>query len=924
MKTVFQRGLSLIMCLLMVFSAVSVSAFGVSAEESFSYKTYAQNATKENVHYLMDVVDELLEKENIKFEVDEINMVIDLSSIDSICATLDDFRLAIKVGKIFLGDLKDLELDVFDKGLSRAGSGDYKIFTELLQLAAENIGLFELVLSEEGLDLGVIGTVAQIENIKIDISTEIKGGIADAIFPDDAAKKAKAEENFDKFLYEDVMSLLSAEGEVLEGVSFNGNTTIDGLLKSIFTVVFNKHLAELIGESDFTFKELGYEKLDSIIKLGNYKGGVSFSSEPLIDQINNVLGDLFLQIVPGYKSWKDGGYTLIGENVSGLVKYIAKNGLGINTSGKTDEQLMLAVVKVIVQGADENAYNAVKGAATLTELVNKLFIHLSGKSYPSGATYEHVIGDYIIEKVGDSIPLYDEKGVEFTANGTKTVWEVFNSFFNFFLVDKNLDAFFGWDMTKSSSYFEKLDVILDYTADDGTADFSSEKYITELLDCAFRIDLQGFINATAVRAYKFAGNAKVVTFLCNTVNNLLKNWAGSKSLNSWSSLDNALSGENIGNLVKVIIETLSNRSEATASLVAVLYGAIDNVKENITEEGKAPTCTADGYAPTKVCTNDGCKNKNFSDSGDAIPATGHHYKSKVETAAKCTTDGKVRHTCVVCGNNYTTKISKLGHKIGSNKVTKAPTCTAAGTRTYYCSVCKGVAKTASVSATGHKMGSWNTTKKATYTATGTQERKCTNSGCKYTEKKTIKRLTLSKPTGLKASAVSTSSIKFSWKKVTGAESYILYYKTGSGKWKTVKTKKTSATVKKLKTGTTYKFKVVAVAGKYNSKDSSTVSGSTKPATVTLKDLRSKKKKEIVVEWKKVSGVTGYEVQYSTSKKFTKKTTKTATIKKQKTVKTIIKKLKSKKKYYVKVRAYKTVNGTKIYGAYSKTKTIKCK
>ncbi|MBE6775883.1 MAG: fibronectin type III domain-containing protein [Ruminococcaceae bacterium] len=935
MKTVFQRGLSLIMCLLMVFSAVSVSAFGVSAAESFSYKTYAQNATKENVHYLLDLVDDLLDEADINFEVDELNIVIDLTSVDAICTTLDDFRLAITLGKYLLGDLKALDLSDFDKGMSRSKSGDFKIFSELLGLANANTSLVEALLSDDGLDLGIIGTVLvkldvlESESIKIDISPMLKGGIADAIFPDDAAKKAKAEANFDEFLYEDVMTLLSAEGEILEGISINGDTTIDGLLKNIFTMVFNKHLGKLIAENPVSFAELGYEKLDDVIKLGNYKGGISFTSAPLIDQINNVLRQVFLQIVPGYTGWKTGGYTLIGDNMRGLVQYIAKNGLGINPAGKTDEQLMLEVVKVIIQGADANAYKAVEKAGNLTDLVNKLFIYYAykenGKTYGPGATYEHVIGDYIIEKIGDTIPLYDLDGkTPITANGKKTVWEVFNSFFNFFLVDKNLDAFFGWKMTRASSYFEKLDIILDYTANDGTANFNSEAYIKGLLDCAFRIDLQGFINATAVKAYKFAGNAKVVTFLSNTVNNLIKNWAGSKSLNSWSSFNDALSGAKIGNLAKVIIETLSSRSEATASLIGIIYGAIDNVKESITKEGKAPTCTSDGYAPTKVCTKDGCKNKNFSDSNDVIPATGHHYKSKVESAAKCTTDGKVGHTCVVCGHYYTTKINKLGHKIGSNKITKAPNCTDKGIRTYYCSVCKGAAKTEAVAATGHKMGSWKTTKKATYTSTGTQERKCTNANCKYTEKKTVSRLTLSKPTGLKSSAVSTSSIKFSWKKVTGAESYILYYKTGSGKWKTVKTKKTSATVKKLKTGTTYKFKVVAVAGKYKSKDSSTVSGSTKPATVSLKDLRSKKKKEIVVEWKKVSGVTGYEVQYSTSKKFTKKTTKTVTIKKQKTVKTIIKKLKSKKKYYVKVRAYKTVNKVKVYGAYSKVKSIKCK
>ena len=80
---------------------------------------------------------------------------------------------------------------------------------------------------------------------------------------------------------------------------------------------------------------------------------------------------------------------------------------------------------------------------------------------------------------------------------------------------------------------------------------------------------------------------------------------------------------------------------------------------------------------------------------------------------------------------------------------------------------------------------------------------------------------------------------------------------------------------------------------------------------------------MAVTWKSVSA-TGYEVQYSTSKKFTEKTTKKVTVKNAKAKKTTLKKLKSGKKYYVKVRGYKTVDGKKLYGAYSEVKTVKVK
>ena len=96
----------------------------------------------------------------------------------------------------------------------------------------------------------------------------------------------------------------------------------------------------------------------------------------------------------------------------------------------------------------------------------------------------------------------------------------------------------------------------------------------------------------------------------------------------------------------------------------------------------------------------------------------------------------------------------------------------------------------------------------------------------------------------------------------------------------------------------------------------------KPKSVSPKKVKSAKK-AVSVEWKKVSGVKGYQVQVATDKKF-KKNKKTVTIKKQKTTKTTIKKLKAKKKYYVRVRTYKIVNGKKVYSAWSKVKSVKTK
>ena len=102
----------------------------------------------------------------------------------------------------------------------------------------------------------------------------------------------------------------------------------------------------------------------------------------------------------------------------------------------------------------------------------------------------------------------------------------------------------------------------------------------------------------------------------------------------------------------------------------------------------------------------------------------------------------------------------------------------------------------------------------------------------------------------------------------------------------------------------------------------TVKPVSKPKSAKIKKVKPAKK-AVSVEWKKVSGVKGYQIQVATDKKF-KKNKKTATVKKQKTTKVTIKKLKAKKKYYVRIRTYKTVNGKKIYSSWSKVKSVKTK
>lgn len=111
---------------------------------------------------------------------------------------------------------------------------------------------------------------------------------------------------------------------------------------------------------------------------------------------------------------------------------------------------------------------------------------------------------------------------------------------------------------------------------------------------------------------------------------------------------------------------------------------------------------------------------------------------------------------------------------------------------------------------------------------------------------------------------------------------------------------------------------------------SDATAATKPAVKPVKKVTVKKqtakvkagKKKLTVTWKKDKNVSGYQIKIATKKNF--KGAKTYTVKSYKTYKKVIKKLKAKKKYFVKVRAYKTVGKSKVYGAYSAVRSCKVK
>ncbi len=186
------------------------------------------------------------------------------------------------------------------------------------------------------------------------------------------------------------------------------------------------------------------------------------------------------------------------------------------------------------------------------------------------------------------------------------------------------------------------------------------------------------------------------------------------------------------------------------------------------------------------------------------------------------------------------------------------------------------------------------------------------------------------PSSLSTSAVKPDSFKLSWKKQSNANYYNVYlYNSESDKYelfeKVEKGKNNYLVVENLTSNTGYKFKVSAHktskdGAELESKKSAAYTAYTSPAAPSITSAKSNAYKKITVKWKKAGGASGYQIMWSTTKNFSsnfKSVTSTGSSVTLSTAQT-------KKTYYVRVRAYKTRNGKKIYSPWSKTLSAKTK
>ena len=442
-------------------------------------------------------------------------------------------------------------------------------------------------------------------------------------------------------------------------------------------------------------------------------------------------------------------------------------------------------------------------------------------------------------------------------------------------------------------------------------------------------------------------------------------------------------GHSYGNSVVTKQPTCTSEGTKTKTCTkcnATITETIPKTSHKYADTVVAPTCTVDGYTLHKcsVCGT------SYKDS--TTKATGHSYGNSVVTKQPtCTAEGTAIKTCTKCNATVTEKLPAKGHTAVTDKGYPA-TCTTAGkTDGSHCSVCNTVIKVQTViNATGHKSSGWIVDKAASIGVKGSKHRECTI--CKKVLE-TAEIPALSKISISKASVtLSTSTyaydgkakkpgvtVKLNGKTLKNGTDYTVSYSnnikvgtakvtiTGKGNYTgsvsktySIKNNFKKATVsgistkaftgknitqsitvkyngKTLKKGTDYTVSysnnkkigtaTVKIAGKGSYTGTVTKTFKINPAKQEIQKLTAKSK-AFFVDWAQKGSATGYEIQYATNSKFT--SAKKVTITNNKTDKTTVSKLSGKKKYYVRVRSYTTVKGTKYYGAWSASKSVTTK
>lgn len=317
------------------------------------------------------------------------------------------------------------------------------------------------------------------------------------------------------------------------------------------------------------------------------------------------------------------------------------------------------------------------------------------------------------------------------------------------------------------------------------------------------------------------------------------------------------------------------------------------------------TCATEGKTAGSHC---GVCNAVITEQ-QTIPALLHDYEEEVIKEATCSVTGEKKLTCKVCGEIHTEEIPIAAHTPVEDPAVAA-TCIREGkTAGSHCGVCEIIIEEQKIlSKAAHDYKTQIT--KATLQTDGYSKTTCEK--CGQTSEEHI---------FYRPASVNLSSEKYVY---NGKEQKPSVTVTDS-RGQMVDSKYYTVSYQNNK-NTGMATAEISFLDKYEGVLTKKFSIVPKQAVIAKISAKSR---GFLVKWKKQgSQAAGYVISYSTNKKFSKKTTKNITIKKKNTTSKTIQKLKAKKKYYVRIRAYQLVKQDgktiRLDSAWSKVKTVKAK
>ena len=322
----------------------------------------------------------------------------------------------------------------------------------------------------------------------------------------------------------------------------------------------------------------------------------------------------------------------------------------------------------------------------------------------------------------------------------------------------------------------------------------------------------------------------------------------------------------------------------------------------VIDQGKAATCTTDGLTEGKHCSV--CKTVLVPQ--EVIPAS-HNWEEDftIDKEPSCTTEGRKSIHCKKCGETKDEQvIPATGHDFTEWETIEETSCTKEGITQRRCKIC-GFTETKKLDKKAHEWGTeYTVDQPATFAADGSKSIHCKN--CE----------TISEAIAIpRINSVKISATAYTYS--GGVKTPSVTVKDANGNALHNKTDYIVQYASGRKNVGTYKV-IVTLKDNYSGKK--TLSFTINPKGTAISSL-SKSKKAFTAKWKKQSAQTsGYQLLYSTNSKF-KSRNKYVTVSSYKTTSKTIKKLAAKKKYYVKIRTYKSVSGKKYYSGWSAAKTV---